>query len=100
MRQHVHLAQEVVVIPLVNIPHPATGQILPTTGQIPLPPARLSTAQAAKYTGLAESTLRYYRHAGIGPASYSIGSKVYYDIADLDDWLAAQKAASLRGGVK
>ncbi len=89
-----------VVIPLGAVPHPATGQILPTTGQVPLPPARLSTAQAAAYTGLAESTLRYYRHAGTGPASYSIGSKVYYDLTDLADWLAVQKAATLRGGVQ
>lgn len=74
--------------------------ILPTTGQIPLPPTRLSTAEAAEYTGLAASTLRYYRHAGIGPASYTIGSKVFYDLADCAQWLAAQKAASLRGGVQ
>lgn len=83
-----------------NVPHPVTFGEIPTTGQTPLPPARLSTAQAADYTGLAESTLRYYRHAGIGPASYTIGSKVYYDLADLADWLAAQKAATLRGGVQ
>ncbi len=88
------------MIAVEHIPNPATGQILPPTGQIPLPPARLSTAQVAKYTGLAESTLLYYRHAGIGPASYSIGSRVYYDLSDCDDWLAAQKAASLRGGVQ
>lgn len=74
--------------------------ILPTMGQVPLPPPRLSTAQAAGFTGLAESTLRYYRHAGIGPASYTVGSKVFYDLTDLTDWLAAQKAASLRGGVQ
>lgn len=71
---------------------------LPTTGQIPLPTPRLSTRQAAEYTGLAESTLRYYRHAGTGPASYTIGSKVYYDLDDLNAWLSAQKAATLRGG--
>ncbi|MCU1697350.1 MAG: hypothetical protein JWR34_3413 [Mycobacterium sp.] len=64
------------------------------------PPDRMPTADAALYTGLADSTLRYYRHAGIGPVSYSIGSKVYYDRVDLDAWLAAQKAASVRGGVQ
>jgi DNA-binding transcriptional MerR regulator len=58
----------------------------------------MRTREAAEYAGVAESTLRYYRHADIGPACYSIGSKVYYDVADLDAWLAAQKAASLRGG--
>jgi hypothetical protein len=73
--------------------------LLPTAGQIPRPIPRLSTRQAAEYTGVAESTLRYYRHAGIGPASYTITSKVFYDVADLDDWISAQKAASLRGGV-
>ncbi|MGV1005967.1 MAG: helix-turn-helix transcriptional regulator [Candidatus Nanopelagicales bacterium] len=83
-----------------NVPYPVTDQIFPTTGQIPLPPPRLSTAGAAEFTGLAESTLRYYRHAGIGPASYTVGSKVFYDLSDLTDWLAAQKAATLRGGVK
>lgn len=63
-------------------------------------PDRMSTAGAAGYTGLADSTLRYYRHAGIGPASYRIGAKVFYDRADLDSWLAAQKVASLRGGAQ
>jgi hypothetical protein len=62
------------------------------------PPDRMATTVAAEYTGLAESTLRYYRHSGIGPVSYRIGSKVYYDRADLDDWLTAQKAQSVRGG--
>jgi hypothetical protein len=64
------------------------------------PPARVATAEAAHYTNLAESTLRYYRHANIGPKSYTIGVRVFYDIGDLDEWLAAQKAASLRGGVR
>ncbi|MBJ7339041.1 MAG: helix-turn-helix domain-containing protein [Mycolicibacterium sp.] len=58
----------------------------------------MTTGEAARYTGVAESTLRYYRHADIGPASYAIRTKVLYDRADLDAWIAAQKAASLRGG--
>jgi DNA-binding transcriptional MerR regulator len=67
----------------------------------PAPPCpRLSTAEASKYTGIAESTLRYYRHAGIGPVSYAIGGKVFYDIADIDAWIAAEKANTLRGGVR
>ncbi|QNJ91184.1 helix-turn-helix domain-containing protein [Mycolicibacterium fluoranthenivorans] len=60
----------------------------------------MNTAQAASYTGLADATLRYYRHAGIGPVSYRIGSKVFYDRADLDAWLAVQRAASVRGGAQ
>ena len=65
----------------------------------PPAPSRMLTPAAAEYCGLAESTLRYYRHADKGPISYLIGSKVYYDVADLDEWLATQKAATLRGGV-
>jgi hypothetical protein len=100
MRQGRRAPAQKVVYTVENIPHPTASLVLPTTGQVPLPPIRLSTAQAAEYTGLAESTLRYYRHAGTGPASYTVGSKVFYDVSDLADWLAAQKAATLRGGVK
>ena len=45
-----------------------------------------------------ESTLCYWRHAGKGPASYVLGRKVFYDVGDLDHGMAAQKAATLRGG--
>ncbi len=61
---------------------------------------RLSTAEAAQYTGIAESTLRYYRHTNVGPASYRVGNRVIYDLVDLDAWLSAEKAKSLRGGVR
>ncbi len=62
-------------------------------------PTRLSTREASEYLSLPESTLRYYRHIGKGPASYVLGRKVFYDVADLDAFVQAQKAATLRGGV-
>ena len=61
---------------------------------------RMTTGEAARYTGVAESTLRYYRHADAGPASYKVGTRVVYDVADLDAWLAAHNAQSVRGGVQ
>jgi hypothetical protein len=61
---------------------------------------RLSTAQAAAYLSLSESTLRYYRHVDTGPTSYVLGRKVFYDVADLDAWAAAQKSATMRGSVE
>jgi hypothetical protein len=64
------------------------------------PPERMSTAEASSYVGLASATLRYRRHAGLGPTSYCIGSKVFYDKVDLDAWLAEQRAASVRGGAQ
>lgn len=59
---------------------------------------RLSTAEASDYTRIPGSTLRYWRHNRTGPASYSIGARVFYDITDLDAWIAAQKAATVPGG--
>ena len=63
-------------------------------------PARMNTATAAEYCGLAESTLRTWRHIHKGPTSYSLGTKVIYDRADLDAWLTSERAASVRGGAE
>jgi hypothetical protein len=62
------------------------------------PPGRMTTEPAADFLGVAPATLRYWRHAGIGPASYRLGSKVFYDLVDLDAWAAEQRAGSVRGG--
>lgn len=62
----------------------------------------LSTKEAAAYLGLAENTLRIWRHFarhGIrqtGPVSFRVGMKlVKYRKSDLDAWLEEQRAASL-----
>lgn len=61
-------------------------------------PLRMTTAEASRYVGVAQSTLRTWRHNQTGPASFALGGKVVYDRTDLDDWLAAEKAKSVRGG--
>ena len=63
-------------------------------------PTRMSTREASEYLSLPESTLRYCRHIGKGPASYVMGRKVFYDVSDLDAYIRAQKGATLRGGVE
>lgn len=63
-------------------------------------PVRLLTREASQYLSLPESTLRYYRHVGKGPASYVLGRKVFYDVSDLDAWMEVEKSATLRGGVQ
>lgn len=63
------------------------------------PPQRLTTAEAAAYTGVADSTLRTWRHVDKGPRSYALLGKVLYDLQDLDAWIAAEKAKTVRGGV-
>lgn len=62
-------------------------------------PNRLSTKDAAEYLEgfVAEQTLKNMRARGIGPRSYRLGRHVVYDRADLDLWVAQQKAATLVG---
>ena len=63
--------------------------------------SRLGTRDAAQYLGgLSEDTLRYWWYAGTGPRSYRLGRRCYYDVVDLDTWIAEQKAATERGGVE
>lgn len=48
----------------------------------------LDTADAALYTGFAVSTMKKWRHYGIGPRYAQVGSKVVYRVDDLDQFLA------------
>ena len=59
---------------------------------------RLTLRQASEYLNIPVNTLRWYRTCGTGPRSYSLGGKVFYDKADLDAWVATEKAATARGG--
>lgn len=63
-------------------------------------PNRLTTAQVEDFTGVPQATLRYWRHKGTGPASYTLGRRVVYDAADVVAWVEAQKKATVVGGVK
>lgn len=62
-------------------------------------PRPLTTEELAEQLGVPTGTLRYWRHAGIGPRSYTLGGRsVRYDPADVQHWLDEQKAATSRGG--
>lgn len=58
----------------------------------------MTVDEVASYTGIAAATLRYYRSARRGPRSYKLGRRVVYDPADVDAWVAQQKAATSAGG--
>lgn len=47
--------------------------------------------EAAKYTGLAVSTLRNRRCLGMEPAYFKVGKKVVYSLAELRQWMAAKR---------
>ncbi len=55
---------------------------------------RLSNDAAAEYVGLAPQTLNRWRGEGRGPRFMKLGSRVVYDQADLDEWLAANRRRS------
>ena len=55
---------------------------------------KLNTDQAAKFTGLKRKTLENVRSRGDGPPYYKLGSRVVYDIEDLNTWMAAKRRLS------
>ena len=55
----------------------------------------VSHAAAAEYLGgLEVGTLAKWRHYGRGPAFVRIGSRIYYDQADLDQYIDERRRTS------
>jgi len=51
----------------------------------------LRTPEAAEYCGSSKSTLEKLRVYGGGPAYIKMGSRVVYEVAELDAWLSARR---------
>ena len=60
----------------------------PPTGKIE------TLAEVAERTRKSPSTLRYWRHRGVGPRSFKLGRSVMYREADVNAWLDAQYASA------
>jgi predicted DNA-binding transcriptional regulator AlpA len=60
----------------------------------------LFTNQVAEEYGMNAATLRYWRHANQGPASFTLGprGRVVYRRSEVERWLAEQEQATRRGG--
>lgn len=56
----------------------------------------MTTAQAAAYVGLSESTMEKKRHTPGGPPFAILDGAVRYRIADLDKWVADRVVSSSR----
>ena len=63
-------------------------------GTMDVPISKLRPPEAAKYLGIAESTLAKRRMRGEAPAFHKLGRAVVYDRADLDAWLSAHRIES------
>ncbi|MHB1936075.1 MAG: helix-turn-helix transcriptional regulator [Acidobacteriaceae bacterium] len=51
----------------------------------------LSTKEVAAIIDMPESTLRYWRCAGLGPSYVKLGGRIRYDEADVDAYVQANK---------
>ena len=49
-------------------------------------------------TGVPIGTLRYWRHADIGPVSFTLGHRVVYRRDEVLRWIAERESATRRGG--
>ena len=54
----------------------------------------LTTPEAARYVGLAASTLKRYRMTGEGPVYHRLGGRVRYRREDLDAWAGERRLVS------
>lgn len=58
----------------------------------------LRTAEVSAQTGTPVSTLRWWRHVGEGPPSFSLGKRiVVYSADQLELWIARRQLTSTRG---
>lgn len=63
-------------------------------------PEFLTAAQVADILKVSKQTLSYWRARDNGPMSERIGGSVRYPRIEFEAWLAAERAADRRGGVK
>ena len=54
----------------------------------------LTTAEVAELLRMPVESVRYWRHVGKGPASFRLGRRVLYELADVEAFVAAAKAGA------
>jgi predicted DNA-binding transcriptional regulator AlpA len=59
----------------------------------------LVTAEMAERCRVSESTARYWRMIGFGPASFKVGRRVVYRAGDVEAWLGKLRAEQGGGRV-
>lgn len=70
-----------------------------SSGTVVVAPEMLTTSQLSAEYGIPEATLRWWRHADQGPASFKLGRRVVYRRESVEKWITAQELVSMRGGV-
>jgi DNA-binding transcriptional MerR regulator len=54
--------------------------------------------QVSAMTGVPVGTLRYWRHANLGPTSFTLGRRIVYRREEVLRWITEQETATRRGG--
>jgi hypothetical protein len=54
----------------------------------------LNITEAAKILRTPIATMRYWRHLGVGPASFKIGRRIFYWRSEIHRWLREQAAVA------
>jgi len=60
-----------------------------------MPSPLLTTDDVAARFRTSPATVRYWRHAGIGPAGVKVGRRVLYEESECDRWWEAKRSAAL-----
>ncbi|CAN5643124.1 hypothetical protein BH10ACT8_BH10ACT8_25580 [soil metagenome] len=55
----------------------------------------LTTAEVAEITRAPASTVRYWRHLGVGPRSFRVGRRVVYRRCEVTAWLLEQETSQV-----
>ncbi|MGH3635813.1 MAG: helix-turn-helix transcriptional regulator [Mycobacterium sp.] len=58
----------------------------------------LGAHEVSGMIGVPLGTLRYWRHADIGPASFTLGRRVVYRRDEVLRWITERESATRRGG--
>ncbi len=56
----------------------------------------MTEAEVAELIRRPRETVRYWRHKDQGPRWFKLGRSVLYDRADVEAWIEAQRAKSVR----
>lgn len=57
----------------------------------------MTTGEVAEALRTTDDTVRYWRHTGYGPRGFKVGRRVLYDRADVEAWIAEQRAEQAGG---
>jgi hypothetical protein len=71
--------------------NPKATQLTVRSGTTDSAPRLVSTKELSKMWDMPESTLRYWRCAGIGPAYVKLGGRIKYDLGDVEAYVRANK---------